>query len=151
MKTKLITLSFLLLFSTNTFAQDTGLTNYVDPRIGSEGLGRVFIGPSCPYGMVKPSPDCTPRPNSGWLPMPEQVDGFSQVHVSGTGGGPKYGNILVMPFCNGMDRINHIDHRKDETIKLGYYSTQFQSSGIQTEITTAPKHRSIGSPTPKTP
>ena len=45
MKTKLITLSFLLLFSTNTFAQDTGLTNYVDPRIGSEGLGRVFIGP----------------------------------------------------------------------------------------------------------
>ena len=139
MKTKLITLSFLLLFSTNTFAQDTGLTNYVDPLIGSEGLGRVFIGPSCPYGMVKPSPDCTPRPNSGWLPMPEQVDGFSQVHVSGTGGGPKYGNILVMPFCNGMDRINHIDHRKDETIKLGYYSTQFQSSGIQTEITTAPK------------
>ena len=121
MKTKLITLSFLLLFSTNTFAQDTGLTNYVDPLIGSEGLGRVFIGPSCPYGMVKPSPDCTPRPNSGWLPMPEQVDGFSQVHVSGTGGGPKYGNILVMPFCNGMDRINHIDHRKDETIKLGYY------------------------------
>ena len=74
MKTKLITLSFLLLFSTNTFAQDTGLTNYVDPRIGSEGLGRVFIGPSCPYGMMKPSPDCTPRPNSGWLPMPEQVD-----------------------------------------------------------------------------
>ena len=72
MKTKLITLSFLLLFSTNTFAQDIGLTNYVDPRIGSEGLGRVFIGPSCPYGMVKPSPDCTPRPNSGWLPMPEQ-------------------------------------------------------------------------------
>lgn len=55
MKTKLITLSFLLLFSTNTFAQDTGLTNYVDPLIGSEGLGRVFIGPSCPYGMVKPS------------------------------------------------------------------------------------------------
>ena len=51
MKTKLITLSFLLLFSTNTFAQDTGLTNYVDPLIGSEGLGRVFIGPSCPYPM----------------------------------------------------------------------------------------------------
>ena len=54
MKTKLITLSFLLLFSAKASAQDTGLTNYVDPRIGSEGLGRVFIGPSCPYGMVKP-------------------------------------------------------------------------------------------------
>ena len=57
-------------------------SSYVDPRIGSEGLGRVFIGPSCPYGMVKPSPDCTPSPNSGWLPMPERVDGFAQVHVS---------------------------------------------------------------------
>ena len=139
MKSKIITLSVLLLFSANTFAQDTKLTDYVDPRIGSEGLGRVFIGPSCPYGMVKPSPDCTPRPNSGWLPMPEQVDGFSQVHVSGTGGGPKYGNILVMPFGDGMDRTKHIDHRKYETIKLGYYTTQFQASGIQTEITTAPK------------
>lgn len=27
-------------------------TKFVDPKIGSEGLGRVFIGPSMPYGMV---------------------------------------------------------------------------------------------------
>ena len=90
-------------------------SSYVDPRIGSEGLGRVFIGPSCPYGMVKPSPDCTPSPNSGWLPMPERVDGFAQVHVSGTGGGPKYGNVLVTPFGDGMDWVNHYDYREYET------------------------------------
>ena len=54
-----------------------------------------------------------------------------------------------MPFCNGMDRINHIDHRKDETIKLGYYSTQFQSSAYKQKLPPPPKHRSIGSPTPK--
>ena len=113
------------------------LSQYVDPRIGSEGLGRVFIGPSCPYGMVKPSPDCTPSPNSGWLPMPERVDGFAQVHVSGTGGGPKYGNVLVTPFGNGMDRVNHYDYREYETIQLGYYDTQFKQNGIRTEITTA--------------
>ena len=101
---KLIGLTAGLCLSSIIYASaQTQLTDYVDPRIGSEGLGRVFIGPSCPYGMVKPSPDCTPSPNSGWLPMPERVDGFSQVHVSGTGGGPKYGNILVTPFCNGMD------------------------------------------------
>lgn len=140
MKYKICIFLFLLLAYANVFAQDTRLirlVDYVDPRIGSEGLGRVFIGPSCPYGMVKPSPDCTPRPNSGWLPMPEQVDGFAQVHVSGTGGGPKYGNILVMPFGKGMDRIKHIDYRKEEIIRLGYYSTQFRTSGIRTEITTA--------------
>lgn len=113
------------------------LSQYVDPRIGSEGLGRVFIGPSCPYGMVKPSPDCTPSPNSGWLPMPVRVDGFAQVHVSGTGGGPKYGNVLVTPFGNGMDQVNHYDYREYETIRLGYYDTQFKQNGIRTEITTA--------------
>ena len=139
MKKRILILPALLLSVASLFAQTTKLHSYVDPRIGSEGLGRVFIGPSCPFGMVKPSPDCTASPNSGWLPMPKQVDGFSQVHVSGTGGGPKYGNILVMPFSQGMDRIQHIDYRKDETIRLGYYSTRFQTSDIQTEITTAPR------------
>lgn len=115
----------------------TSLTDYVDPRIGSEGLGRVFIGPSCPFGMVKPSPDCTPSPNSGWLPMPERVDGFAQVHVSGTGGGPKYGNVLVAPFCGALDRTQHFDYREYENIRLGYYDTRFKQSGIRTEITTA--------------
>ncbi len=110
--------------------------SYVDPRIGSEGLGRVIIGPSCPFGMVKPSPDCTVKPNSGWLPMPTQVDGFSQTHVSGTGGGPKYGNILIQPFSEGMDRISHPALRQAEEIHLGYYGTTFEN-GIKVEITTA--------------
>lgn len=120
----------------NVLAQNT---QYVDPRIGSEGLGRVFIGPSCPYGMVKPSPDCTEKPNSGWLPMPEQVNGFAQTHVSGTGGGPKYGNILVQPFTGVLEGIKHPAHRTDETIELGYYSTTFQENNIKVEITTAEK------------
>jgi predicted alpha-1,2-mannosidase len=113
------------------------LTDYVDPKIGSEGLGRVFIGPSAPFGMVKPSPDCTASPNSGWLPMPEQVNGFGQVHVSGTGGGPKYGNILVTPFNGALTATEHIDYRANETISLGYYSTTFTKSHIKTEITTS--------------
>lgn len=33
-------------------AQD--FSRYVDPRIGSEGLGRTFPGPCMPYGMAKP-------------------------------------------------------------------------------------------------
>ena len=119
------------------YEKEFPLSRHVDPRIGSEGLGRVFIGPSCPFGMVKPSPDCTPSPNSGWLPMPERVDGFAQVHVSGTGGGPKYGNVLVTPFSGAPDRTQHLDYREYENIRLGYYDTRFQGSGIRTEITTA--------------
>lgn len=90
--------------------------DYVDPKIGSEGLGRVYVGPCAPFAMVRPSPDCTPSPNSGWLPMPERVDGFAQVHVSGTGGGPKYGNILIQPYAGDTDRISHIAYRASETI-----------------------------------
>ena len=114
------------------------VTDYVDPRIGSEGLGRVFIGPSHPFGMVKPSPDCTVGPNSGWLPMPERVDGFAQTHVSGTGGGPKYGNILIMPFAE-FEPAETFDYRFSEEIALGYYATTFERSGIGVEVTTAPR------------
>lgn len=111
-------------------------SDYVDPKIGSEGLGRVFIGPSCPFGMVKPSPDCTSSPNSGWLPMPERVDGFAQVHVSGTGGGPKYGNILIQPYT-GTSAAEHFAHRAWEKIELGYYATEYEENAILTEVTTA--------------
>ena len=108
---------------------------YVDPRIGSEGVGRVFIGPSAPFGMVKPGPDCTVEPNSGWLPMPVVVTGFAQVHVSGTGGGPKYGNILLQPFVGELKGWDHSAHREMETMNLGYYETRFKENKIRTEIT----------------
>ena len=85
----------LLLCSLVSLAQ---VWQYVDPRIGSEGVGRTFPGPSMPFGMCKPGPDCTVKPNAGWAPMPEVVTGFSQTHVSGTGGGQKYGNILIQPI-----------------------------------------------------
>ena len=110
---------------------------YVDPRIGSEGVGRTFPGPSMPFGMCKPGPDCTVKPNAGWAPMPEVVTGFSQTHVSGTGGGQKYGNILIQPIIgHGMTRTStdFAQKRKEETIALGYYSTTFEN-GIKTEIT----------------
>jgi putative alpha-1,2-mannosidase len=112
----------LLVITLMTYAQ---YGKYVDPKIGSEGLGRVFVGPSAPFGMVKPSPDCTCKPNSGWLPMPEVVTGFAQVHVSGTGGGPKYGNILIQPYCGELDTDSHEAKREYEKIELGYYKTSF--------------------------
>ena len=50
-----------------TMAQD--YSRYVDPRIGSEGLGRTFPGPCMPYGMAKPGPDAVSMPNAGWAPL----------------------------------------------------------------------------------
>ena len=112
----------------------TGLSQvwqYVDPRIGSVGVGRTFPGPSMPFGMCKPGPDCTVKPNAGWAPMPEVVTGFSQTHVSGTGGGQKYGNVLIRPF---VGEAAAEQHRLGEDIALGYYATTLDN-GIRTEIT----------------
>ena len=125
LKTIVITVC-LLLCSMVSLAQ---VWQYVDPRIGSEGVGRTFPGPSMPFGMCKPGPDCTIKPNAGWARMPEVVTGFSQTHVSGTGGGQKYGNILIQPGCTEQKRVS-------EEFSLGYYATTFES-GIRTEITTS--------------
>ena len=107
----------------------------VDPRIGSVGVGRTFPGPSMPFGMVKPGPDCGVLPNAGWAPMPERVTGFSQTHVSGTGGGQKYGNILIQPVISYIGG-DHSQSRVSETVELGYYATEYEN-GIRTEITTS--------------
>ncbi len=132
---KRISLILLVLAAATAHTLAGRLIDYVDPRIGSEGLGRVYIGPCAPFAMVRPSPDCTPSPNSGWLPMPERVDGFAQTHVSGTGGGPKYGNILIQPFCGDLTAIDTYAWRESETILPAYYSTTYRDSGIRTEIT----------------
>lgn len=114
---------------------------WVDPRIGSVGVGRTFPGPCMPFGMVKPGPDCGVLPNAGWAPMPEPVLGFSQTHVSGTGGGQKYGNILIQPVLETLPDSAYLwaaypQRRISETIELGYYSTTYEN-GIRTDITTS--------------
>jgi len=129
---KLFTI-LLLLFPLTIVAQ--GLSQYVDPLIGSEGLGRVFIGPSCPFGMVKPGPDCGVSNNAGWSKDGE-LSGFSQTHVSGTGGGPKYGNILIAPHPPKGATERQLSLRTNEEVKLGYYACTLEN-GIKTEITAA--------------
>lgn len=118
----------------------TAYHKFVDPFIGSEGAGNVVVGPSCPYGMIKPGPDCSRFANAGYRPdMKTPVFGFSQVHVSGTGGGAKYGNISVMPFMGELDTIKQTSLRQDEKTELGYYSVVLKKWNIKTEITASHK------------
>ena len=135
-----ILLAFFCLLSAVAVAQ---VWQYVDPRIGSVGVGRTFPGPCMPFGMAKPGPDCGVLPNAGWAQMPVPVLGFSQTHVSGTGGGQKYGNILLQPFLDAPSVFNTSlgwpvipQSRVSEDIALGYYATTYEN-GIRTEITTA--------------
>ncbi len=79
----------------------------VDPFIGVDAKpnwadGAVFPGATTPFGMLKAGPDMMGNDgNPGWK-TGYPIDGFSQTHVSGTGGGSEYGNILVQPTSGGI-------------------------------------------------
>lgn len=109
-------------------------TEYVKPSIGTDNAGNCLPGPSRPFGLVKPGVNCGTDTGSGWRPMPQTVDGFGQVHMSGAGGGPKYGNVMVQPFAGPLDAVSHQFHRESEDSRLGYYTTTYEENGIRTEI-----------------
>lgn len=126
-----------LSFFVNTLSAQS-LYKFIDPFIGSVGDGNVFVGPSAPFGMVKPGPDCDVNSNSGYRPdTTRTVFGFSQIHVSGTGGGAKYGNISVMPFTGNFESIYLESLRSNETTSAGYYSVILKKWNIKTELTTS--------------
>ena len=120
---------------TDFSAQPQPVTTFVDPHIGLKGDGGVTIGPAAPFGMVKPGPDCRVNTSFGWMPLDRPVLGFSQIHNSGTGGGPKYGNVLIQPFVGPIEENWHPQLRSDEEACLGYYRCDYGAAGIRTEIT----------------
>ena len=112
------------------------LYSYIDPFIGSQGKGNVFVGPACPFGMVKPGPDCDLGANSGYIAdTARTLFGFSQTHVSGTGGGPKYGNISVFPFMGEFTSIHQESLRSGERARAGYYGVTLKKWNINVELT----------------
>lgn len=111
-------------------------TKYVDPFIGVENKGNTYPGVSLPYGMVKLGPDCYRREtNSGYHPTGE-IWGFSHTHVSGTGGGPKYGNVLLTATMGDLNIIDYSSLRKNEKASPGYYSVNLEDYNINVELTT---------------
>lgn len=118
-------------------AASANFADFVDPAIGTGGDGATIPGPSMPFGMIKPGPDVGRNDaNSGWQPSGE-INGFSQTHVSGTGGGPKYGNILVQPTVGDPQSSGYGSARQDERMQLGYYAVTLQRYQIRAEITAA--------------
>ena len=108
--------ALISLMTISVYAQDvkSNYTKYVDPFIGVENKGNTFPGVSLPYGMVKLGPDCYRRDtNSGYHPTGD-IWGFSHTHVSGTGGGPKYGNVLLTAT---MGNLNIIDYSSMKLIE----------------------------------
>src|SRR5215472_3731634 len=94
----------------------------IDPMLGADKGGNVFVGPTLPFDMAKPGPDDGDNEgNSGWKAS-GNLNGFSQLPVSGTGGGPKYGNILIQPMIGPADPAHSSAPREEEHAEVGYYS-----------------------------
>lgn len=140
MRKIVVVFSLFIICFASSFSAAQPLQSYIDPLIGSEGKGNVFIGPSCPFGMVKPGPDNDSDSNSGYSPDTlKPIFGFSHVHVSGTGGGPKYGNVSVMPFVGAFTQIEQPSLRTDQQLEAGYYGVTLKNGNIRVEMTTSPK------------
>jgi len=109
----------------------------VDPFLGSDGGGNTFPGATLPFGMIKAGPDTGGNnTNSGWS-ADKPINGFSQTHVSGTGGGPKYGNILVQPTTGEILPSDHGSPRINERASAGFYGVALTRYGVDVEIASA--------------
>ena len=84
--------------------------DYVNPMIGTDGMGHTFPGACAPFGIVQLSPDTDTIPHNingkyqpdtykycaGYQYKDKTIVGFSHTHFSGTGHSD-LGDILIMP------------------------------------------------------
>lgn len=124
------------------------LTKFVDPYIGTDYHGHVFIGASVPFGAVQVGPTNFTRGwdwCSGYHYSDSVMIGFAQTHLSGTGIGD-LGDVMLMPYTGqirtgpGTEEdysagyASLYDH-SDETAEPGYYQVRLQNTGINVELT----------------
>ncbi|MDQ3135755.1 MAG: alpha-mannosidase, partial [Acidobacteriota bacterium] len=107
---------------------------YADPFVGTENGGNIVPGAQIPFGFVHVSPDTEKPTTAGYNPY-ENILGFSQTHVSGTGGASKYGNFLATPLM-GKLRVNNLGSPKsEEAASPGYYTVRLTRSNVKAELT----------------
>lgn len=109
-----------------------------DPLVGTEdGRGATFPGAALPFSLVRLGPD-TPLPNNTTGYVPERpLDGFSHMHVSGTGGPGKYGNIFVTVQTGPLRIGDYTSEKANETASPGYYAVDLERWGVRAELTAA--------------
>ncbi|MFT5353705.1 MAG: putative alpha-1,2-mannosidase [Polyangiales bacterium] len=135
-------------------AASTPLTQWVDPAIGTGGLGygvgSASIAPQRPFGMIRPGPDTgsatTNGPNfnhcSGYYAGDSHIWGFSQMRMHGTGI-VDYGHIALMPMdgfaaseTTNQGYASAFD-KSSEQAEAGYYRVKLSEPSIEAEITAA--------------
>lgn len=113
----------------------TRRVEYVDPFIGVDGENNCLCGPYLPNSIVRLGPDTLPPQLSHGYDSSRPIIRFSHTHVSGTGGGGRYGNVGFTPYT-GLPRF-HIDPytKGEEHAEAGYYRVKLLPVAIRAELT----------------
>ena len=133
--------------------------DYVNPIIGTNGMGHTFPGACTPFGWVQLSPDTDTIPHNvngayqknayeycaGYQYRDKTIVGFSHTHLSGTGHSD-LGDILLMPAVGDVrlnpGRASHpeegyrsrFDHATEKATP-GYYEVMLDDYGIKAQLT----------------
>jgi len=150
MNTKFLNLLILVfyLLTLSCANKQGGLSDFVNPFIGTGGHGHTYPGAVVPHGFVQLSPDT--RQNgwdacAGYHYDDQTLMGFSHTHLSGTGIGD-LGDIRFLPFTselqmfepNGDDKkpfYGSAFSHESEKASPGYYRVHLNSYHIEAELT----------------
>ena len=160
MKFKLFNAGLFLLLCVGASAQQpSSKASYVDPFIGTDGMGHTFPGACVPFGGVQLSPDTDTIPHNvngkyqprayeycaGYRYSDPTIVGFSHTHFSGTGHSD-LGDILLMPTTGAL-RLNpgtadnpdsgyrsRFSH-STEKASAGYYEVTLGDYGVKAQLT----------------
>ncbi|QIA08668.1 GH92 family glycosyl hydrolase [Draconibacterium halophilum] len=135
-----------LAFSCKQETTTEDFSAYVDPYIGSDYHGHVFVGANVPFGAVQLGPNNAQETwdwCSGYHYSDSVLIGFAHTHLSGTGIGD-LGDLLFMPVS---DEFNYeqasneaypwsaLYSHNDEQVSPGYYSININEYNVQAELT----------------
>ena len=151
----------MAMFSLSAAGQQA--VDYVNPIIGTNGMGHTFPGACTPFGWVQLSPDTDTIPHNvdgvyqkkayeycaGYQYRDKTIVGFSHTHLSGTGHSD-LGDILLMPTVGDLQlnpgtaehpengyrsRFNH----STEKATPGYYEVMLDDYSIKAQLTATPR------------
>ena len=133
--------------------------DYVNPMIGTDGMGHTFPGACAPFGIVQLSPDTDTIPHNvngkyqkqvyeycaGYRYNDPTIVGFSHTHFSGTGHSD-LGDILIMP-TTGELKLNpgtkenpdsgyrsRFSHHSEKSAP-GFYEVELDDYNVKAQLT----------------
>lgn len=161
MKTKPTIISIIIASAVSLSISAQDAASYVNPMIGTAGMGHCFPGACSPFGIVQLSPETDTIPHNingkyvgkvyeycaGYQYDDTTIVGFSHTHLSGTGHSD-LGDIMIMPQTGRLQlnpgtadnpdagyrqRFSH----DTEKASAGYYEVTLSDQNIRCQFTAA--------------